>query len=271
MTSVIRDTFELRAAGRRLVAGRLLPPRAARGPVLVFLHEGLGSIAQWRDVPAALCTATGLPGLVYERWGFGGSAALDAPRTPRYLHDEALVSLPEVLHGAGVDDYVLVGHSDGGSIALLHASSRPAGLRGIVTEAAHVFVEELTLSGIRAAVQLWQQGDLAARLARYHGDKTAATFAGWADTWLSADFRAWNIEAELRGIRCPVFALQGRDDEYGTPAQIAAIARGVAGRVDTWLVPACAHVPHLQARSVVLRAIAAFVADLHGGADGHAP
>ena len=254
-----RTPIELDIADRRLCAEHLRPDGAAAAPVLVFLHEGLGSIAQWKDFPAGLCEALGLPGFVYERQGFGNSAPLDGPRTPRYLHAEALEVLPAVLAAAGIRDYLLIGHSDGGSIALLHAAGRPRGLRAIVTEAAHVRVEPVTLAGIRDAVHAWQSTDLPAKLARYPGDKTAATFAGWSDVWLSESFREWDIVAELPGIRCPVLALQGADDEYGTPKQLAWIAGAVSGPVDTLLIPKCAHIPHFQARQTVMNALTEFV------------
>ncbi len=259
MDGLHREQFELAAAGRRLQAERLRPANAAAGPWLVFLHEGLGSIAQWKDFPAALCAELGLPGLVYERWGFGRSEPLDGPRTSRYLHDEALCSLPDVLLACGIDDYVLVGHSDGGSIALIHAAAYPEGPRAAVTEAAHVFVEDVTLAGIRAAVEAWHGAGLRGRLARYHGAQVESTFAGWADTWLSEAFREWNIEAELPGIRCPLLVIQGEGDEYGTLAQVEAIARTVSGPAETLLIPGCGHVPHFQAREAVLAATADFV------------
>lgn len=251
--------FALDIAGRTLHAEWLHPAGAAPGPVLVFLHEGLGSIAQWKDFPAGLCVRLGLPGFVYERQGFGRSAPLDGPRTPRYLHAEAVEVLPAVLAAAGIADYVLIGHSDGGSIALLHAAAFPSGPRALVTEAAHVRVEDITLAGIRNAVHAWESTDLPAKLARYHGDKTAATFAGWSDIWLSESFREWDIVAELPAIRCPVMALQGADDEYGTPKQLAWIAGAVSGPVDTLLIPKCAHVPHFQARQTVMNALTEFV------------
>ncbi len=249
----------IEACGRQLQVQRLEPPGARSAPVLVFLHEGLGSIDQWKDFPARLCAATGSPGLVYDRWGFGGSQALDGPRDPGYLHHEARESLPAVLAACGVDDPLLVGHSDGGSIALLFAAAYPDRARAIVTEAAHVFVECVTLAGIRAAARAYRDTDLRERLGRYHGPKTDLVFNGWADTWLGPGFRDWNIEAELPRIRCPALVIQGEDDEYGTPAQVEAIARGVSGPVCTWMVPRCGHVPHRQAAQAVLESMARFI------------
>ncbi|PKP67441.1 MAG: alpha/beta hydrolase, partial [Alphaproteobacteria bacterium HGW-Alphaproteobacteria-5] len=190
------------------------------GPMLVFLHEGLGSIAQWRDFPFAVSLAAHLSAVVYERGGYGNADPLDGPRSIRYIHEEALQSLPEVLRQLQIEDAILIGHSDGGSIALIFAALWPQKVRGIITEAAHVFVEDSTLAGIREAVNQYDSTDLPERLLRYHGSNTEAAFRGWSETWLSPAFRDWNIEEYLPGVRCPVLAIQGRDDEYGTPAQV---------------------------------------------------
>jgi pimeloyl-ACP methyl ester carboxylesterase len=232
------------------------------GPVLVFLHEGLGSIAQWRDFPLAVSEAVRLPAVVYERGGYGSADPLDGPRSVRYIHEEALQSLPEVLRQLQIDDAVLIGHSDGGSIALIFAAVRPDKVRGIITEAAHVFVEDVTLAGIREAVRIYTSTDLPERLSRYHGSNTEAAFRGWADTWLSPAFRDWNIEEYLPGVRCPVLAIQGRDDEYGTPAQVEAIVNGVCGPSESLIIENCGHVPHLQAREKVLAQMSRFIRTL---------
>ncbi|HYQ91612.1 MAG TPA: alpha/beta hydrolase, partial [Candidatus Competibacteraceae bacterium] len=180
--------FDLEAAGRRLHAQHI-EPKGAHGPTLVFLHEGLGSIGQWKDFPAQLCQACALPGLVYERWGFGRSEPLTEPRRDDYLDYEAFDSLPAVLERCGITEPpILIGHSDGGTIALLFAAAFPERPRAIITEAAHVFIEEVTLNGIRAAKELYKTTDLRRRLALYHGPNTDAVFRGWADTWLREDF-----------------------------------------------------------------------------------
>ncbi|NJN48281.1 MAG: alpha/beta hydrolase, partial [Candidatus Competibacteraceae bacterium] len=179
-----RQRFDFQAAGRRLHAEYLQPSPKQLGPTLVFLHEGLGSIAQWKTFPVRLCNACGFPGLVYERWGFGNAEPLSRPRQTDYLHQEAQI-LPEVLERCGVrESPVLIGHSDGGSIALLFAAAHPDRVRAVITEAAHVFVEDVTLAGIRAAKAMYRTTDLRDRLARYHGDKVDSTFRGWCDTWL---------------------------------------------------------------------------------------
>ncbi len=254
------SNFYLQAAGHRLYAqaiGSWTP--SDRQSTLVFLHEGLGSIPQWKDFPAQLCAATGLPGLVYERWGFGHSDPLDKPRTPFYLHQEALESLPDVLRTCGIAHPILLGHSDGGSIALIFAAAYPHWPRAIITEAAHVFVEEITLAGIRVAGEWYETSDWPQRLARYHGDHTDAMFHGWCDTWQLPEFRDWNIETELSGIVCPALIMQGQQDEYATIGQVDVIAAGVSGPVTTCLIPDCGHTPHHQSRERVLSEMVGFI------------
>lgn len=241
----------IKVAERRLAVMVLRRERGADGPPLLFLHEGLGCIALWKDFPAGLCRSLNRNGIVYDRLGYGRSDPLDGPRDPRYLHDEAYRVLPALLDALDVSRAVLIGHSDGGTIALLAAGAFPERVAAVVCEAAHVFVEEITLAGIRAAGEAFAEGELRRRLQRYHGEKTDATFAAWHDTWLSPAFRDWSIEAELARVTCPTLVLQGEDDEYGTPAQVTAIARGVSGPVETALIPGCAHVPHHQAREDV--------------------
>jgi pimeloyl-ACP methyl ester carboxylesterase len=259
--SVQLDDFSLDISGEPIAARRIRPARksANGGPTMVFLHEALGCIAMWKDAPVQLSRMTRLPALIYDRHGHGKSGALAGPRGPDYLDREALEVLPDVLAACGVTDPILVGHSDGGSIALLYASRYPA--RALVTEAAHVFVEDVTVAGIRDAVNAWQGSDLKQKLVRYHGNKTDPLFAAWTGTWLSNAFASWNIEAALQDIDCPALVIQGEDDEYGTPLQLNAIAGGVSGAVRTMLLPECRHVPHLQAADRVLPAIAGFIAD----------
>ena len=228
--------------------------------MLVFLHEALGSIPQWRDFPAALCERTGLRGLLYERRGFGGSAPLAQPHRPLdYLHHEAREVLPEVLAAAGVTRPVLVGHSDGGTIALLFAAAFPGRVDAIVTEAAHVLVEEVTIDGIRRTEEAWRTTHLRGRLARHHGEKTEALFESWAGTWTRGDFRDWSILEELEAVSCPALVIQGVNDEYGSPAQVDAIVAAVSGPAHPFLIPGCGHIPHRQAAEAVLLAIRLFL------------
>ncbi len=254
--------FFIEAAGRRLRAQWIGGVAGRETPVLVFLHEGLGGIGQWRGVPEDLCQRTGLKGLVYERWGFGESDRLTLPRPLDYMAQEAEEALPDVLKACGISRPILIGHSDGGSIALLHASAHPENTRACVCIAAHVFVEDITLEGIRGVLGHWEGGDLKPRLARYHGANTEAMFRGWAETWLHPDFRGWNIEACLPAVACPLLVMQGENDEHATLAQVEAITGGVSGPAETCIVPACAHSPHLEAREDVLTHMAAFIAAL---------
>lgn len=259
-THVHHQRFDLYAAGHRLHAERLIPPHSAAGPTLVFLHEGLGSITQWRDFPAKLCARTGLPGLMYDRWGYGRSDPLTGPRPDDYLEREAQDSLPEVLAACGITTPpILFGHSDGASIALLFAAAYPDRTRAVVSEAAHVSVEEVCLAGIRRACVAYERGKLRQQLHRHHGDNTDLMFRGWGDTWLRPERRDWNMETELRRISCPALIIQGADDEYGTRAQVDAIAAGVSGPAEILWLPGCTHVPHQQMREPVLTAVADFI------------
>jgi pimeloyl-ACP methyl ester carboxylesterase len=260
-----KQSFYVEAGGHRLAVERFNPNgQTFNGglPTIVFLHEGLGSIGQWRDFPAALCLMIGLPGLAYDRWGYGKSDPVTLPRPVRYLHEEALTTLPEVLEKCEVGEAILVGHSDGGSMALMFASIYPKQILGIVTEAAHVFVEDVTVKGIEEAVQIYRTTDLPERLSKYHGANTDLMFRGWAETWLSPEFRSWNVEEYLPGVTCPVLAIQGVDDQYGTPAQVESITGKVSGPARKLLIPACGHIPHHEARAVVLSEINRFVVDI---------
>lgn len=261
-----RRPLDIRVGDVRLNALWIAPAAVEPAAVpLIFLHEGLGSIPQWTargiDAPARLVAATGRPALVFERQGYGRSDPLTAPRHPGYLYDEAWEALPRVLDAAGIGRAVLVGHSDGGSIALLFAARFPDRTDRLVSEAAHVIVEDVTLAGIRDARRAYgaPQSRLKAALQRHHGDGTDAVFSAWADAWLSPDFRDFDMGDQLAAITAPALAIQGDGDEYGTPRQLELIAEGVAGPVETWLVPDCAHVPHHQAADRVLPRIAEFI------------
>lgn len=251
------ENFHLQAAGNRLQARRL--GRYDSGPVLVYLHEGLGSIAQWRDFPELLCRRAGLSGLAYDRLGYGGSDPLREKRRTEYLHEEAFITLPEVLKECGIGKAFFIGHSDGGSIALLFAAVHPERTAGVITEAAHVFVEDVTIAGIREAVAAYEHGGLREKLARYHRENTEGAFRGWSDTWLAPEFRTWNLEEYLPAIRSPVLAIQGQDDPYGTPAQVRAIIDQVSGPAKGLLIQGCGHIPHLQAKEKVLAEMTSFV------------
>jgi len=229
-------------------------------PWLVFLHEGLGSVAQWGDFPRDLCRRTRCPGLAYDRIGHGRSTGLIRPRTNRYLHEYALDELPRVLAALIPGQrFVLVGHSDGGSISLIFGAEKPAGLVGIITEAAHVMVEQVTVDGVRQAQAAWAQGKLRKGLARSHGEKSETLFRAWAETWTSAPFRSWSIEDLLPSIEVPLLVLQGRNDQYGTPAQVEAIVSRSGGSATPLLLEECGHSPHLDFPALTLDLMACFV------------
>ncbi|MFO0572975.1 MAG: alpha/beta hydrolase [Polyangia bacterium] len=241
-------------------------------PTLVWLHEGLGSVALWRELPQRVSERTGLSSLVYSRAGYGGSDPVALPRPLTYMHDEGLRVLPALLRGLGLKDVVLIGHSDGGSIALLYAGGVPEAarsVRGLVLLAPHVFCEDLSVRSIAAAAKSYvaSKGQLRQRLARYHKDVDGA-FWGWNRAWLDPGFRAWNIEAFLPAITAPVLLIQGRDDVYGTLAQLDAIERGVRGPVARRVLAGCGHSPHREAPEPTLALLVDFVASVAGPAAG---
>ncbi|MHB8668759.1 MAG: alpha/beta fold hydrolase [Burkholderiales bacterium] len=244
--------------GRRLEYRRI--GAAADAPVLVFLHEGLGSISQWRDFPDRIAAATGLPAIVYARYGHGKSDALQQPHGVDFMHREALESLPELLRLLGVDRPILIGHSDGASIALIHAGSGHP-LSGLVALAPHVFVEDISIEGITAAKRAFETTDLPRKLARHHRD-ARKTFYGWNDVWLAPAFRGWNIEGFLPAIKCPLLAIQGHGDAYGSMAQVDAIARQAGGPVEVLKLERCGHSPHQDQPEIVAKSITQFIARL---------
>jgi pimeloyl-ACP methyl ester carboxylesterase len=248
------------AAGRRLEY-RWIPATRRDAPPLVFLHEGLGSAALWSDFPDRLAAATGSGALIYSRYGFGRSEPLREPRTSDYLEREALDALPAVLEDRGIERPVLVGHSDGATIALIHAAAGRWPARGLVLEAPHVFVEDVTIRGIERARAEYGAGRLRGKLQPWHED-VDATFRGWADLWLLPGFWAWNIERMLPGICCPMLVIQGEKDQYGTAAQLEAIARGASGPVETRMLAGCGHAPHAEQPEIVLEAMEGFIGAL---------
>ncbi len=226
----------------------------------MFLHEGLGSVSLWRDFPTRVGERTGCGIFVYSRYGYGTSEKLAEKREPDYMHREADVVLPALLSAANIDRPILLGHSDGASIALLFAAAFPGRARALILEAPHVFVEDISVTSIAAAKVAFETTDLPRKLARHHADAEGA-FRGWNDIWLDPRFRAWNFEDELAKIAEPVLLIQGEDDEYGTQAQLRSI-EAHARDVTTVLLERCGHSPHRDRTEAVLDAIAAFVARL---------
>lgn len=253
--AVYTRTFDVSAAGCRLRVKRI-EPESVSGPMdkptLVFLHEGLGCIEMWRDFPETLCKSAECYGLIYDRKGYGGSEKYEEPWPVNYLQIESLLYLPALLQACSIDNAVLIGHSDGGTIALITAAAHGNLIRGTITEAAHIFVEKITIEGIHKTVKAFESTSLKEKLARYHDKNTKAVFYRWADRWLSPEFRNWNIREELPNVTCPLLLLQGEDDEYGTRAQVEGIAAGVSGPAHVKLIPDCGHTPHFQAKDTVL-------------------
>jgi pimeloyl-ACP methyl ester carboxylesterase len=249
---------QITAAGHRLETAWI----DGGEPTLVFLHEGLGSIRQWRDFPEKVARATGCRALLYDRYGYGKSDVLREARVGvEFMHDGALNELPELLENLNVENPVLIGHSDGASIALIYAGTYP--VRGVAVMAPHVFIEDICVASIAKANAVFETTDLADRLGKYHRD-ARKTFHLWADAWLDPAFRKWNIEEYLPGIKCPLLAIQGEGDEYGTMAQLDAIARQAGGPCELLKLPDCGHSPHKDQPERTLQAIAAFVRRICG-------
>jgi pimeloyl-ACP methyl ester carboxylesterase len=246
------------AAGHRIEYTRI----EGGTPALVLLHEGLGSISTWREFPADVARATGREVLVYSRYGHGNSDVLAAPREPRYMHDEALIALPQLLDHLGIERPLLIGHSDGASIALIHAGSGVRAVSGLMLLAPHVFVEGLTLASIAAIREPFERGGLRAQLARHHQD-AERTFRGWNDAWLQPAFARWNIEEYLPAITVPVLVVQGDDDEYGTMEQARRIARAVR-QVTVLELESCGHAPQRDQPERVVAAVREFVSSVGG-------
>ncbi|WP_088284370.1 alpha/beta fold hydrolase [Ideonella sp. A 288] len=240
-----------------------LDAHRAGAPLIIFLHEGLGSLAMWRDFPAQLCRAAGARGLVYSRPGYGRSTprAAEEAWDLDFMHRQAHEVLPALLAALGVDTAVdrpwLFGHSDGGSIALLHAARYADRVRGAIVVAPHIVVEDLSVASIEQARRAYEDTDLRQRLARYHDDPDSA-FWGWNRIWLHPPFRQWSIEAEIAAIACPLLAVQGVDDEYGTLEQIRGIARRVP-HTQLLELPACGHSPHRDQPDALIAAVTAFL------------
>ncbi len=243
-----------------------LTGKAESGPVLVFLHEGLGCAAGWRDFPARMVETTGLSALVYSRAGYGGSSPVTLPRPVSYLHDEALRTLPALLDQLGLDDVILFGHSDGASIALIHAGVRhDARIRALVVEAPHVMMEALTIASIRLLDEQFRSGTLRERLARQQGDNVDVAFRGFVDTWLNpVNAGSWDLIADVAGVRAPVLLIQGRDDQYGTSRQVSRIVEAVGGPIEACLIAGCGHHPHREHPDWVLGRAGRFVAEVLG-------
>jgi pimeloyl-ACP methyl ester carboxylesterase len=231
---------------------------ASKKPTLVFLHEGLGSLSMWRDFPEQVARKTGCSALVYSRTGYGNSQAAELPRSVDFMHEEAIHVLPEFLQKLQEHDVILVGHSDGGSIALIYSANPVVPVRALVLEAPHVFVEETTLQSIAAAREEYVHGDLKPRFAKYHRNADE-TFLGWSDVWLRPEFASWNIEEFLPQIKIPILVIQGEEDRFGTIRQLEAIQGGCPGHVETLLIQECGHRPHREKPDQVMNEMVSFI------------
>jgi pimeloyl-ACP methyl ester carboxylesterase len=249
----------------RCIEYAAIPGDAGAAGTLVFLHEGLGSVALWRDFPRKVATRLRAPALVYSRFGYGASDGLTAKRTPRFMHDEALAVLPALLDRLGIERPILVGHSDGASIALIHAAASGRPVEGLVCLAPHAFVEPVCVESIAKIRQSYFDTDLKQRLGKYHS-RVDDAFLGWADVWLEPEFLAWSIEDLLGRIDRPLLLIQGEDDEYGTLAQLDAIEQAAPTKPQRLVLPRCGHSPHRDREADVIEAIAAFTASLLRGA-----
>jgi pimeloyl-ACP methyl ester carboxylesterase len=225
---------------------------------LVLLHEGLGSVGLWRDFPQALAAATGRRVVAFSRFGHGQSEPPASPRTPRFFHEEALEVLPALLPRLDAAEPILVGHSDGASIGLIHAAGHP--VTALVLLAPHVVVEDITVEAIRETRRAYEENGLRERMARHHADPDAA-FWGWCDVWLDPAFRAWSLEPEAEAVTAPALLIQGADDPYGTLDQLDRIQARVRGPVERLVVPG-GHSPHHEQPEAVLEAIARFTEPL---------
>ncbi|MEM7256281.1 MAG: alpha/beta hydrolase [Pseudomonadota bacterium] len=247
----------IEAGGLQLEYQCFGPPQSA-SLTLVLLHEGLGCVAMWRDFPARLAQHTGGGVLVYSRAGYGGSDEALLPRPTHYMHEEATEVLPVVLQKLGIKKCLLIGHSDGATIAAIHIGSQNEFIvRGAVLIAPHFFAEDISIAAIKQAKQSYETGDLRARLARYHKAVDCA-FYGWNDVWLSADFKHWNVSDVIDYFRVPVLGIQGREDQYGTLAQLTEIEQRSYAPFESLIIEHCGHSPHIEQPQQTLDAIVDF-------------
>ena len=237
-----------------------IPARAPDRPELLLLHEGLGSVSMWRDFPAAIAAASGCRTVAYSRFGFGRSSPRRAPYTPRFMHEEAFETIPELRTRLGIGRPVVVGHSTGASMALVHAGAQRWEVAGVVAMAPLTFVEESNRASILEARRLYEDNDWREKLERHHDD-VDAVFWGWNDTWLDPGFASWSIAQDLAGVRCPILAILGRQDPYSTAAQVEAIAKNATGAASLEVLELadCGHSPHRDQPAIVVRTIARFV------------
>lgn len=231
------------------------------GPVLLFLHHGLGSIKQWKDFPERLCQSTNLSGLVYDRQGHGESSRLTEKRDENYLEQYALKELPQFLKEINCHrKLILVGHSDGGTIALIYASKFPNQVKGIITEAAHIYVEQVTGIGIKKVIETYKlKTEMYNALRHFHGTKVDETFYAWSDTWLLKNNKNWNVSSYLKQVKAPLLSIQGEDDEFATKQHVEDIVKLSYGKSQLQLISKCKHSPHEDQPEITLELMSNFV------------
>jgi pimeloyl-ACP methyl ester carboxylesterase len=262
---------QIKVDGRRIEAVRY-GPSSDRAPTLVLLHEGLGCVAMWRDFPQNLAARSGYGVFVFSRPGYGRSDPVPLPRPLSYMHDEALKVLPQVLDQAGIKKTILIGHSDGASIATIYAGGcQDFRVRGLALMAPHFFVEDISIKSIAAAKVAYDTGDLRERLRRYHGDNVDIAFRGWNDAWLDPAFRSWRIDDYVAHIRVPILIVQGSNDQYGTLAQAELAERDAYSPVDSVILDRCGHSPQVDQPTATLDALAEFVHRVLAVHEGLAP
>ncbi len=266
------DWIDIDWAGRSVrIEHQWLAPTPVRAepveaPLMIFLHEGLGSLAMWKDFPQTLCNALGCRGLVYSRPGYGQSTPRAAEEVwgPDFMHRQALEVLPALLDALGIDTHKqalwLFGHSDGASIALLYAAHFPAQVAGAVVLAPHISVEVIAVQSITQTRAAYLDTDLRQRLSKYHADPDSA-FWGWNRIWLAPAFKSWSIEADLSRITCPVLAVQGREDEYGTMQQLYGLKHAVP-QAELLELPACGHSPQRDQAALLIASVSEFFSQL---------
>lgn len=228
-------------------------------PTLVFLHDSLGCIPLWKDFPEKLGQLTDCNVIIYDRIGYGKSQPFSNPKRDNFYIEKEADILNQLLEKWNVKDAILFGHSDGGSIALITAAKYPDRISGIITEGAHIFVEEITLQGIREAIQLYETTDLKSRLEKYHGTNTEEMFWAWAGTWTTNTFQNWSIENILHNIKCPALIIQGEDDEYGSLEQVEGILKGIGKQSEKLIIPKIKHTPHKEIPELILSKSALFI------------
>jgi len=236
-------------------------PGTKAGPTIVLLHEGLGCVSAWKDFPESLCDITGLSVFSYSRVGYGGSSPIELPKSVNFHSEEALIALPQILVAAAIGPCILIGHSDGASIATIYTGATKTShqVKGLVLLAPHVLAENKCIVAVRRAVDSFDNGNLRSALFKLHGSNTECAFKGWSGVWTDPSFKSWNIEKYLPLISIPVLAIRGDDDPYNTPIHVERIVERVSGKVESFNLSNCAHAPHREQEGQILKLLSDFI------------